>query len=363
MTVLAMGAWSGGLLDSPAWGATGVIQNLPKALTLGLPFGVLGLGGSAMAGAGLMRLWSARQFRRRLTDRDRQLGTLREELNKYQLETTQWEQDNQALQQKLGQLQDLEQQQRQEKAIAMQSVTQLEQDLAKFQDRIETLTASHSQDLEEIQADVESTWDEYDRVCQERDVLQASVAELKQALQDSQSNVDALMKHQGAAQDYDGYDEDEDGAGRENFADVGEALTAAQADFGDVLEIWESAIASGAESQFGRPDEVYRALQAIAEVGRQSFGEDSESTGGWRNAFKQYGLDFKPTEHQVTKTMYGSDRDFRHQGRKQRMLKHITLGRNSVVHNLQIYFDVDRARQKIDIGYCGKHLRCYGWDS
>ena len=369
LAVVVTGAWSGGLLNSPAFGATGLVQNLPKTLTTGASLGLWGFGGSAAVGAGLMRLWSARQFRQRLGDRDRQIGTLREELAQYQQETDQLQtdqqvldRDNQALQRQLSQVENLEQQQRQERAIALEQIDRLEQKLSQSQTRLETTTASHGRDLEEIQADVESTWDEYDRVCEERDGLQGAIAELKQALKDTQSNVDALMKHQGqGVADRDDIEEGETSQG--NCADVGEALAAAGEEFGYVLDIWESAIASAAVSQFGRPDEIYQALQAIAEIGRQTFSEGDDSSGGWRNDFKQYGLDFKPTEHQVTKTMYGSDRDFRHQGRKQRMLKHITLGRNSVVHNLQIYFEVDRDRQKIDIGYCGKHLRCYGWDS
>ncbi|MGD1937865.1 MAG: hypothetical protein ACFCA4_09970 [Cyanophyceae cyanobacterium] len=371
LAVVVTGAWSGGWINSPAFGATGLVQNLPKPLTTGVSLGLWGLGGSAAVGAGLMRLWSARQFRQRLGDRDRQIGTLREELAQYQIETEQLQtdqqvldHDNQTLQRQLSQVKELEQQQRQERGLALQQIKQLEQELSQSQDHIETITASHGRDLEEIQADVESTWDEYDRVCQEREGLKAAVAELRQALENTQSNVDALMKHQGQGASENGDDaEAGDGEDRGTFADLNEAVAAAGEDFGDVLEIWESAIASAAESQFGRPDEVYRALRAIAEIGRQYFAEGQEVSGGWRNDFKQYGLDYKPTEHQVTKTMYGSDRDFRHQGRKQRMLKHITLGRNSVVHNLQIYFEVDRNRQKIDIGYCGKHLRCYNWDS
>ncbi len=364
LTVLTVGAWSGGLLDASAWGATGLAQGLPRTLTVGLPAGVLGFGGSAVVGAGLMRLWSARQFRRRLVERDRQLTTLREELAQYQGEAQQWQTEhqslNQAHQQLQQQFQTLDQQQRQEQTAAKQSLAQMEQELAATQKRLESMTADHNRDLDEIQADVESTWDEYDQVCRERDALKASVAELREALADSQSNLDAVIKHQGQSSPDEECAPDAEAV---SFATVSDALAAAKQDFGDVLEIWESAEESAAASQFGRPDEAYEALKAIAAVGRDSFASDGDSSGGWRNAFRQYGFDFKPTEHQVTKTMYGSDRDFRHQGRKQRMLKHITLGRNSVVHNLQIYFEPDRDRQKIDIGYCGKHLRCYGWDS
>lgn len=143
------------------------------------------------------------------------------------------------------------------------------------------------------------------------------------------------------------------------------AVETAEQQFGDVLEIWDSARSAAAESQFGRPSEVYQALRAIAEIGRASLlaKREGRSMGGWREGFRAYGLDFKPTEHQVTGSRYGSDRDFRHGGRKQRMFKHLTLGKNNAVHNLQIYFELDFETEKVAIGYCGKHLRSYGWAS
>ncbi|MEM1427409.1 MAG: hypothetical protein AAGF75_12765, partial [Cyanobacteria bacterium P01_H01_bin.130] len=193
LTVLTVGAWSGGWLDASAWGATGLAPGLSRTLTVGLPAGALGFGGSAVVGAGLMRLWSARQFRRRLLERDRQLTTLREELAQYQGEAQQWQTEHQSLNQVHQQLQQkfetLDQQQRQEQTAAKQSLVQMEQELAATQKRLESMTADHNRDLDEIQADVESTWDEYDQVCRERDALKASVAELREALTDSQSNL------------------------------------------------------------------------------------------------------------------------------------------------------------------------------
>ena len=57
---------------------------------------------------------------------------------------------------------------------------------------------------------------------------------------------------------------------RETFATVADALAAAMAQFADVLTVWESAVRSAQESPFATPAKVFRALQAIAEVGRGS---------------------------------------------------------------------------------------------
>ena len=173
--------------ESSAWGTTSLVQNWSKTIHGGLPISLLGLGSSAIAGAELMRRWSGRQFGRRLLERDRQLGSLREELaqsqdnllqsqDRHQTETQQQQKNYQALAQKHHRLQQqfqtLEQQQRQERQVAARSLAKAEQDLAASQQKIEAMTVSHNRDIEAIQADVETTWDENEKLAQERDALQ-----------------------------------------------------------------------------------------------------------------------------------------------------------------------------------------------
>ncbi|MBD2554649.1 hypothetical protein H6G51_15285 [Limnothrix sp. FACHB-708] len=221
-------------------------------------------------------------------------------------------------------------------------------------------------DLEAIRTDVEQTWDEQAALQGELSHLRDYVAELEAELNTSQSNLASLLQYQPKpAEAGENNSETDELVCAGAFETVLAAVETAEQQFGDVLEIWDSARSAAAESQFGRPSEVYQALRAIAEIGRASLlaKREGRSMGGWREGFRAYGLDFKPTEHQVTGSRYGSDRDFRHGGRKQRMFKHLTLGKNNAVHNLQIYFELDFETEKVAIGYCGKHLRSYGWAS
>jgi len=222
-------------------------------------------------------------------------------------------------------------------------------------------------DLEAIRADVEQTWDEQTALNTELAGLRDYVAELETELTTAQSNLASLLQYQPPEDEAIAPDSAISPAATAQpvFGSVLAAVETAEETFGDVLEIWDSAREAATESQFGRPGEVYAALAAIAQIGRDSLAAKREgrSMGGWREAFRVYGLDFKPTEHQVTGSRYASDRDFRHAGRKQRMFKHLTLGKNNAVHNLQIYFELDYDAGKVAIGYCGKHLRSYGWAS
>ena len=273
-------------------------------------------------------------------------------------------------------------------ATVRETLTEREQILAEARDREATLAAEleelrqqlaetqarNGRDLQAIEADVAETWDENERLQEELNRVRQHNEQLAVELDSARSNLENAWKY--ASPDRDGAatppDADSDDTASDAIDDDGQAvgsvlaaLEAADAEFGDVLTIWDSALESAVESQFGRPGDVYQALAALAAIGRDYFeaADRGEAMGSWRDAFRQYGLDFKPTEHQVTRSMYGQDRDFRHQGRKQRMLKHVTLGRNNTVHTLQIYFEVDREARKLDIGYCGKHLRCYRWAS
>ncbi|TAD77282.1 MAG: hypothetical protein EA001_10650 [Oscillatoriales cyanobacterium] len=243
----------------------------------------------------------------------------------------------------------------------LRTISTLESQLA---DR-DRLLQKERADLEAIRADVEQTWDKQAALNAELASLRDYASELESELATAHSNLDSLLHYQGAT------DAEPTDAliaimpPAVEFPTVLQAVEAAEAAFDDVLEIWDSARIAAAESQFGRPTEVYQALEAIAQIGRESLRakQEGRSMGGWREAFRRHGLEFKPTEHQVTGSRYASDRDFRHQGYKQRMFKHLTLGKNNAVHNLQIYFEMNYEAGKVAIGYCGKHLRSYGWTS
>jgi hypothetical protein len=331
----ALGLASVEVTDS-AWGQGTLWQNAAQALG-GLTIGVVS-----------MRVLDRWRYQQRLERLQRDLD--HENHERQTLETSQ-----RSLQ---LQLETLEEQATNHQRTIEALKTQLQE-----RDR---LLQKERADLEAIRTDVEQTWDEQSALQGELSHLRDYVAELEAELNTSQSNLASLLQYQPKPTEAEASDSETDElASAGAFETVLAAVETAEQQFGDVLEIWDSARSAAAESQFGRPSEVYQALRAIAEIGRASLlaKREGRSMGGWREGFRAYGLDFKPTEHQVTGSRYGSDRDFRHGGRKQRMFKHLTLGKNNAVHNLQIYFELDFETEKVAIGYCGKHLRSYGWAS
>lgn len=323
--------------------------------------------GGLVLGAGMTGGWAVRRQR----NLQRQLERLEEQLQQARAQVRSLERDCEALaadgERLDSSLADAIAQRDRTRQEALERQGALEAQLVQVQRRLAETSTTHSDDLKAIEADVAKTWDENDRLRQQVMELEQRNGDLELELASALENLEEVWRHGPDAAPETGAiaDGGADPDGVDQYGSVTEAIAAADQDFGDILTIWDSARESAARSQFGRPTDVYLALAAIAQIGRDYFAasDRGEAMGAWRDAFRQYGIDFKPTEHQVTRSMYGSDRDFRHQGRKQRMLKHITLGRNNTVHTLQIYFDVDRDRRRIDIGYCGKHLRCYSWAS
>lgn len=140
------------------------------------------------------------------------------------------------------------------------------------------------------------------------------------------------------------------------------ALDAAGKNFAARLVIWSSADQSAEKSAFARPSEVYEALMAIHELADAQFKSKSagKPVGPWESWFEKRGFKYAAKESQNTLNMYGSERDFSHDGEKRRMVRHLTLGGGDRNNCLQIYFDVDESSERFLIGYCGVHLPYYG---
>ncbi len=347
--------------------------------------GLIGAAGGVALGLGTAATWS--RSRNRAPALQQEVDRLQHQLQEQRLLAQQLAQERQILVDTQAKLEHAWQQSRQrdhqDLAQASQQIAALQSDLASAQadlqthrDRLQQLQQNHTRDLQGIEADVAQTWDENVTLRQNITELQDYIQDLELEVNQLHTNLEQVWRHQDgtpATADADAIaapetcePEENDAASADGcankFANVAAAVTAAAQDYDDVLCLWDSAIAAAAHApHFGRPDEVYRALAAIATTGRRYFAALDANTpmGSWREAFREFGLEYKPTEHQITRTMYGSDRDFKHQGRKQRMLKHVTLGRKNTVHTLQIYFEVNPDTRKIDIGYCGKHLRCH----
>ncbi len=146
-----------------------------------------------------------------------------------------------------------------------------------------------------------------------------------------------------------------------SFNNLSEVLTQIETEFGDVLEIWDSAKRAAAavcDQKKGKFKKVYWSLRAIAEIGRidlECRAHGIPMGKSWEEAMAEkpdIGSKYRPHESQATLDRYGEQRRFSHQGQAKIMTQHMTItGRAGA---LQIYFAI--ADNKIQIGYCGPHL-------
>jgi hypothetical protein len=137
------------------------------------------------------------------------------------------------------------------------------------------------------------------------------------------------------------------------------ALTAAATDFADILIVYEEALISGRRSGSNRASGVYRALAAIAEVGRMYFEarQAGKPMGPVDEALRsRIPFKYTPRESTTTLGLFGQTRVFHHQGKGRQMLRHLTLARGDHKNCLQIYFEFDEESQRVEVGYCGRHL-------
>lgn len=128
---------------------------------------------------------------------------------------------------------------------------------------------------------------------------------------------------------------------------------------GDVLEIWDSARASAYQSNFVRPHDVYRNLQALVWLGRDYFAGDGELGKPIYEYLQQLNCNYSSESDTVKNDQkLLNERKFRHSGQSEKvMLEHLKVGTGRGKNkNLRIYFALNLARQKVEIGHCGNHL-------
>jgi hypothetical protein len=218
------------------------------------------------------------------------------------------------------------------------------------------------QGLGEFAGELERAWDENQRLRAEADLARQRLGEMEAALRNARDDLARLWKAPA------GTDAAEDAAAPSAAPADGapvtvvEALRCAATELADVLTIWDDAVRSAEESRFASPDQVLRALHAIAEVGRGYFAAQTGGPplGPVDQAFRAR-IPFKYTgfESQTTMGMYGADRVFHHGPMSRQMQRHLTLGGGQTNNCLQIYFDFDDEARRVVIGYCGRHLRFY----
>lgn len=167
-----------------------------------------------------------------------------------------------------------------------------------------------------------------------------------------------------ARQEQEELEEENDAAEHHEPTSVREALDKAAAEF-PVLDVWQSAREAADESHYARPEHVFRALTALADIAqlRQDQMKSRKPIGKLETLFEERGFSYTPTDSQTTITQYGKDRTFMESGRKLRFERHITLGGGDRQNCVQIYFEFDDERGQVLLGYCGVHLPYAGMRS
>jgi predicted nucleic acid-binding Zn-ribbon protein len=258
---------------------------------------------------------------------------------------------------------------RQERDAAEQRLAALQTQLQGVQAQLEALQTSAApilapsgESFEDLMAELERGWDEN--------------ARLQAALEDARGKVDAL---EAELHDYrenwalvTGITEEEPPPpplpvpppkAERTFDSVAHAVRVAAEEFADVLVVWEDAYRSAERSTSKVSGKVFRALQAIAEVGREYFRAQRSGAplGRVDQAFsRRIPFKYSAFESQTTMSMYGEQRVFHHLGKSRQMQRHLTLSGGGETSNcLQIYFDFDEESERVLIGYCGRHLPYY----
>jgi hypothetical protein len=216
--------------------------------------------------------------------------------------------------------------------------------------------AAHTKELESLLDEVSRLERENARLATERDDAHLRAMELEETNRQLQDNIAIIGRHMPAA--VTSIVSSVEAAPIPDPDSVIEALDLAAERLGDALVVWDSARASASRSDYDRPGEVYDALLALHEVARTYFAtrDAGRPMGPWDQAFAQRGFRYAHTESQTTMTQYGKEREFTHQGRRLRMVKHLTLGGGDKRNCLQIYFEVDEEARRFLIGHCGRHL-------
>jgi hypothetical protein len=259
----------------------------------------------------------------------------------------------------LQQARQAQQQLQREHDAARRHVQALLDDLVDLREQLAALragpTGRPAKEFDELAVEVERAWDENKRLRADWETARRQLAELED---DFRNYLDASVLLGEAPEP--ATPAPGSAAGERGFATVVDALRAAGHEFADVLAVWEDAERSAEQSPFASPTKVYRALEAIADVGRAYFRarQGGPPLGPLDRAFLSR-VPFKYTsfESQTTLGLFGAERVFHHGGQSRQMQRHLTLGGGTTNNCLQIYFDFDDAAQRVLVGYCGRHLR------
>jgi len=206
------------------------------------------------------------------------------------------------------------------------------------------------EEMQRLLSELERSWDETAE-------LRTRVADLEGENERLKGNWAIYQEHQAGDPDAETTAVPE--TAEPDLASVIEALDAVERDFGTDLIVYDSARRSAEASDFARPQDVYRALMAVRDIGRLQLQAkaNGESMGSWDAQFKSRGFtQYSPDESQTTKTQYGKQRKFTHNGKTRSIFRHLDLGGGDRKNCLQIYFEQDDESARTIIAYCGTHL-------
>lgn len=223
-------------------------------------------------------------------------------------------------------------------------------------------TSRHDPHVIELTEEVERAWDEGAHLRAELRAARDLIAELEEELREARDEWRQYWSAQSVLEELpaaSGERDPADSVDERCFGSVVESLDAAADHFSDVLWAWEDARRSAEESPFASPAQVWRALRAIAEVGREYFAaaDGDAPLGPIDQAFSRR-VPFKYTgfESESTLSRFGNERVFHDAANTLQMQRHLTLGGGQTNNCLQIFFEFDDEARRVAVGYCGKHL-------
>jgi len=225
--------------------------------------------------------------------------------------------------------------------------------------RVRNERTKAKQEEEQLLDEMEDLLNQNEGLIQENDNLQERMQELEDEIATARENL--LASYQYSDDSETEAELDETGVLSPSSLDsVSSALRKAGEDFEERVIVWDSALESAEASDFARPKEVYNAMQAIARLADRYYKGEDRSTGTpWDEYFDQLGFKYAAQESDSTMNHYGEDRIFAHDGERQEMQRHLTLGGGSRKNCLQIFFDIDNEQERFAVGYCGVHLPYY----
>jgi hypothetical protein len=137
------------------------------------------------------------------------------------------------------------------------------------------------------ETDAEEVFDEFaeemEELRKENEWLAGRVDQLEAENATHEENLEVLRQQLGGKPE-EVLEEVEEETEPRDFDDVFDAIEQAEADFGEWIHVWSDARESAEESPFSRPNEVYEALEAIAELAKIDYND--KGPGPWDSFLK-----------------------------------------------------------------------------